>query len=142
MKTTFDLVTIVWQKLEATASLTTDPLTKLTGGIYKTRPTGSTKEDIEINSLGIPNDQLQRGIVNVNIFVPNIPVSVNGIQDLKQPNYPRLKVLTDLAIATLKDVWAGDYTFDVQQQNLIPVDDEQAAETYSNIRLEFININL
>jgi hypothetical protein len=139
MKTSYDLVNIVWQKLHSTASLVSDP-TKLTGGIYKKRPTNSNKEDIEVNSLGVTNEQLQRGVINVNVFVPNKPVDVNGIQDTQQPDFVRLKELTDLAVATLKDVNVGDYSFDIQQQNMIQ--DQDTSEYYSNIRIDFFYINL
>lgn len=136
MMTTLDLVDIVWQKLN------TSPLkTAITGGLYKhRRPAGSQNEDVVINSLPINNVQLQTGIANVNIHVPNLTIEVNGVQDSKQPNSQRLKELAEMAIEALSDVWADDYNYDVQQQMLL--EDEEAGDHYINLRIEFFNINI
>lgn len=140
MITTLDELTIIWQKLKGYAPLATDS-TKITGGFYKQkRPAGSTKEDIVVNGLGINNEQLQAGIINVNIHVPNVPVNTGSLQDTTQPNLVRLKQLTDFAVVLLNDVWVGDYHYHVQQQNLF--EDDDGSNHYSNIRLEFFNINL
>lgn len=135
MITTLDLVNLVWQRLN-----TSQLKTAINGGLYKhRRPTGSQTEDVVINSLSINNLDLQTAIVNVNIHVPNITIDVNGVQDSGQPGSERLEELTALAIPILSDVWAGDYNYDVQQQ--IIIEDQEAGDYYSNIRLEFFNIN-
>lgn len=136
MKTTFNLVDILWGKLKAS------PLaTAINGGIYKyRRPINSRKEDVLINCLPVDNNQMQQAIANVNIHVPNQVHTLNGAVDDSQPNHVRLSELADLAIAALTDVWAEDYNFDVQQQILFS--DDEANDHYINIRIEFNNINL
>lgn len=136
MITTLDLVDIIWQRLNGS------PLkTAISGGLYKhRRPAGSQTEDVVINSLPINNVQLQTGIANVNIHVPNLTIEASGVQDSKQPNSIRLQELAAIAIEALSDVWAGDYNYDVQQQTLL--EDEEAGDYYINIRIEFYNINI
>ena len=51
------------------------PISKeVAGSVYKAgqRPLNSLKEDIVINFLTGTADQIQTGVVNVNVFVPNI----------------------------------------------------------------------
>lgn len=113
--------------------------TSITGGVYKhRRPINSVTEDVVINSLGINNEKLQRGVLNVNIHVPNKILRIGGIQTTDQPDHTRLLALTTIAKDELNDIWVDDYGFDVQQDN--PIEDE--GETFTNIRLEFFNINI
>ncbi|SUJ19130.1 Uncharacterised protein [Sphingobacterium spiritivorum] len=64
------------------------------------RPTNSDKEDVTVNVLNIDFDQLQGGIINVNVFVPNPEYStiVDGknvrLRDI--PNQARIIVLSAL----------------------------------------------
>lgn len=134
MKTTLDLVDIVWQRLN------TSPLkTEINGGLFKhRRPAGSQNEDVVINALPINNLQLQSAIVNVNIHAPNLTIQVGSIQDNKQPDSERLNELTKIAVEALSEVWSDDYNYDVQQEVLI----EDEEDHYINIRLEFFNINI
>jgi hypothetical protein len=134
MITTLDIVDIGWDRLHGGILSQT-----ITGGVYKhERPINSDKEDVVINSLPINNSQMQSGVFNVNIHVPNLVLNINGNIDTTQPNHERIKQLTALAIVELTDVWLNDYNFDVQQQNVI----QDTNDTYSNIRLDFFNINI
>lgn len=47
---------------------------EVAGGLYKqgTRPFGSREEDVEVVFLTGSGGQIQEGIVNINIYVPNI----------------------------------------------------------------------
>lgn len=64
------------------------------------RPTNSDKEDVTVNVLNIDFDQLQEGIINVNVFVPNPEYTaiVDGktvrLRDI--PNQSRIIVLSTL----------------------------------------------
>lgn len=135
MKTGLDMIDIVWTMLNAS------PLQSLiTGGIFKhLRPAGGSKEDVVINSLSVTHEQLQNGIANVNIYVPNLVVNANGIQDDTQPNHSRLNELTKVAIGLLEENWMSDLNYDVQQHMLIR---EETGEHYMNIRLQFYIENL
>lgn len=118
-----------------------DVKTAISGGVYKEkRPINSTKEDVVIGCLPTNNLQLQTTVANVNIHVPNLVLNTNGIQDNTQPDFARLRTLTTLLIAKLKDQWAADYWFDVQQQNTFS--EEELNEHYSNIRVNFYSLNI
>lgn len=138
MITTFHEEDIVYQRLN-----TSTLKTAITGIIKKgKRPLNSTKEDVVINSLPINSLQLQEGIINVNIYVPNLTITIGGVQDFTQPNSARLKELTDTAVDLLNDQWpeAGDVNYTVQQQSLL--DDPDSSSHYVNIRLQFYAINV
>ncbi|WP_343302849.1 hypothetical protein AAHN97_14990 [Chitinophaga niabensis] len=138
MRTSFTAVDIVWTRLK------TSPLSAaISGGIYKHgRPLNSGKEDCVVNSLPISGAQLQEGVLNVNIHVPNIVIVSEGNQDATQPNSPRLDELTRIAIDRLTDAWeeSGDVNFTIEQQVLIQED--SINEHYSNIRLTFFSVNV
>lgn len=108
------------------------------GKIYKyQRPTGSKAEDVVINSLPLNRSALQRGILNVNLFVPNLT------SDTALPNITRLEqieTLMELVFAE-GDVWSADGThqFTIDNQNLFP---DENSQHYLNFRIEFTNVNL
>jgi hypothetical protein len=133
--TSFDYVNIVYQKLIAPTFLTA---AMLTGEVRKyNRSLDSNAEDIVINSLPVNNNQLQSGIVNVNVHVPNI--QDNGLtgQDNSQPNIKRIKEISDLVILALDNTFGSFYNCTVQQQNLIQDKDD----FFNNIRLQINSIN-
>lgn len=133
MKTTFDLVDIVWTALSATQLKQ-----QISGGIYKhLRPLNSRLEDVVINALPISADQLQQAVLNVNVHVPNIVISVNGLQDSTQPNGPRLRELGAIAITALEQLAGPGYSAQVQQQNIIQDTDDY----FNNIRIQFYIFN-
>lgn len=113
----------------------------ITGGIYKMqRPTNSVKEDIVVNSLGMLNEQLQKGVVNVNVFVPDLAVTVNGIQQ-RQPNFLRLDLLSRQVTTELRNRRdsASRFWYDYQQDRLFK--DENSDQHFINIRVAFYSIN-
>lgn len=135
MRTTFELVNIIYQKLVAYAPLTA---ANLTGEIRKQgRALNSVLEDIIINALPIDNAQLQSAVININVHVPNILVGTGEVQDESQPNLKRIKELTDLCIAAVDNSYGSFYNCSVQQQVLI----QDKSEFYNNIRLKIYSIN-
>lgn len=140
MRTTFDIVDIIYPILKNDAALTT----ALSGTVYKDgqRPIGSGKEDVSIGSLPVNGEQLQQTVVNVNIHVPNQKLLLNDVQDNTKPDLKRLKALTALVIGLVNEKYYSDYWFFVQQQQLFPEQDENANEHYSNIRLSFYSENI
>lgn len=140
-KSTLDAEDILYSYV-AESSLKT-AVTTTSGEVFKGRkPINYQKEAVEIISLPINNEDIQEGIVNINIHVPNLLINQNNVQDPSQPNHPRLQELTNLALGILNDVFipASDCGFEVMQQTLIQ--DEEGGAYYSNIRVRFYNINL
>ncbi len=134
MITTFDIENILYRKLDLSSLKTA-----ITGKIRKKeRPAGSKLEDIVVNCLPVPNDQLQRTVANVNVFVPNQVINENGVQEMVI-NHARLKTLTDSVLVLLNDVMIGDVYYEVQQQQTI--EDPESQSHFTNIRLNFYNIN-
>ena len=135
MKTTLDLVDVVWQLLNS-SSLKGE----ITGGVYKLkRPLNSAKEDVVVNSLPVSNEQLQTAIVNVNVFVIDLEVGIEGEKNTML-DIARLKQLAAMTVDILQDGIDGDYTWDVQQQTVI--EDEGNDQHFVNIRLEFFISNI
>lgn len=136
--TAFDAIDVVYQHLAS--SPVKDAIT---GNIYKLkRPINATdegKEDIVINSLGLPNKDIQQGIVNVNIYVPNLSLQINNRQDHTQQDFIRAKQLVRLVIEQLQEFYSGEYFFLYQQDN--PLQSEEG-ESATNIRVDFFSINL
>lgn len=77
----------------------------ITGQIrHNMRVLNSTKEDIIINTLYWDGDQLQSGIINVNIHVPNLKGQLaegGSAQDRTQPNIARYLELAAVAVPVL-----------------------------------------
>lgn len=132
--TSFDVVDIVYNRLKGT------PFTDaLRGKLYKmNRPIDSTLEDAVTNSLGMPGTQVQQGIVNLNLHIPNLSLMIGGKLDSSQPDYARAQTLTALAIQQVKEFYSSEYWFLFQQQNIIQSDD---TEIIVNIRIEFYSYN-
>lgn len=136
MINTLQLVDLVFLRLKGSSLESA-----ISGKLYKhKRPVNSVLEDIVVNSLPTNNLQLQSAVLNVNIFVPNLKLKINNVQDNTQPDHLRLETLCNLAVDRLKDYWQDDFNFDVQQQMLF--EDEQSGSHYINIRLDFFNINI
>ena len=134
-KTAIDVVDLMRDYLKTSPLMTYGA--KPLGGLFKyQRPEGSRSEDVVINSLPVNRTQLQRGIINVNIFVPNMT------SDSSLPNLKRLKELAELMEQSfLGEVWSvnGDYNFEIEADNLMPDENNQH---YLNFRIEFRSKNL
>jgi len=111
---------------------------KPNGTLYKNqRLVNSQLEDVVINSLSINREDIQQGVLNVNIYVPNLKISKTGSTDNSQPNMARLKYLAHLLNTYfLGEVWAEDssYVFNVQQDNIF---EDTNNQHYINFRIEF-----
>ncbi|MFN3341901.1 MAG: hypothetical protein ACK40M_04345 [Flavobacteriales bacterium] len=136
MKTTFDIDKKIWNRFSGSALAAA-----ISGDIYKMRrPAGSNLEDIVINNLGLPNQDLQRGIWNVNIFVPNLEVESGSVNDDSIPDTARLEELARLGVDLFDDVQDGDVYYSVQQQQTIF--DSETKEHFVNIRIDVITENV
>jgi hypothetical protein len=134
VKTDFEQVDILYDDLVSAGIKN-----QISGDVYKYKiPAGeSDKENIVVNSLPVTIGQLQNGTANVNIHVPNIHISDNGIED-SVPNNTRLKELTDFVVNALLQKFGSGYSYFIQQQNII----EDIGNYFSNIRVEFVFINV
>lgn len=131
MRTIYDAKDLVVQRLIATVK------PHISGAIYRDRRlSGSTKEDIVVNSLPMTSDFHQIGVLNVNVYVPFITVT-SGTVTQYQPNNTRLKALASIVQQALHEYYGSDYNFYVE--NMTDYEEEAEKATFINFR---IRINL
>lgn len=133
MKDVSQAIDIVWRDLTSAGIGNAGKIFKIT------RALNSRSEDIVINALPISEGTLQRCYINVNVYVNNLKLNIDGQADNTLPNTVRLKELTSAVISALEEVSADDHYYFVQQQAIIR--DEQIGQHYSNIRIEFYFTN-
>lgn len=130
MKTTFEPLIILYHLFVGS------PVdSAITGGIYQMkRPSGSTLEDVVINSLPISGTQIQQVVANVNLYVPDLKLTLKG-KPQQMPDMNRLNELATLAIPLIKEHYQGNYQFWLVGQTVI--EEPETGQHYVNLRVEF-----
>lgn len=107
----------------------------ISGGIHpRKRPKNSDKEDIVIGGISFSGDSVQRGTINVNIYIPEISVKIdNEIQ--AQPNGPRMREIEAVAIPLLRELYFGG-DCSVWSTGYTEIKEPELAVWKVNIRLE------
>ena len=103
----------------------------ISGVIQPRRPINSEKEDISINSLFVTLDQLQKGIINVNVNVPNLSVKQNGLIDTEFPDYNRINTITKEVIDVIDNYVGEEIYLNIEQTIMI----EEKGSSCMNIRV-------
>lgn len=106
----------------------------ISGGVYiMKRPTSSTKEDVVVNTITISQEYYpQIAACNVNIHVPDMVVTIGGVQQT-MPNIARLKVLSEMAVNALRLAKIDGTALSVEFQKII--EEEDIKQSYTNIRI-------
>ncbi len=126
MKTQFDAINILFQIVNSSSLKST-----INGTVNKLkRPAGSDKEDVVINAITLGDTNLQEGVFNVNIYVPNIQVQKSSL-----PNTVRLQALSVLALTALEEVSGDNYSFFVSSQSIF--EEVDINYHFFNFRIEF-----
>lgn len=139
--TSIDAVNVLFQTIKN--SVLFSDINKPNGKLCKLeRPLDSELEDVVINIITLGRDDVQEGVLNVNVFVPNLKFD-DRKKDKAQPDTARLNYLLKLAITALgegDEIWepTGQYCFKLQQETVFPDENNQH---YINIRVEFYSIN-
>lgn len=124
MRTTFDAIDIIYSVINNSSLKTA-----VNGTINKLkRQTGSTKEDIVINSIALNDTNLQEGVFNVNIYVPNITINGSSL-----PNTVRLKALSEEAKELFQEINGSYYNIWLSEQFIF--EDVSTSFHYINLRL-------
>ncbi|MCC8154806.1 MAG: hypothetical protein LIP01_11775 [Tannerellaceae bacterium] len=108
---------------------------KVSGNVYRKgmRPKNSEKEDIVVKFLTGLDDQIQTGIVVINIYIPDI--SVQGYEDPVE-NIARVAVLQMLVIKMVGSFKSSEYLFEMDTTpQSIPSED--IGEHFIYIRLRY-----
>lgn len=112
--------------------------TVINGDVYLagTRPLNSSKNDIVIASLAVPNETLQSSVILVQIFAKDLFLNNNYL-----PDYTTLKNATKLLTPLFKDLYLNNEKthIDIEYQRDYKVDGVQ--EWVSVIRLKTRTIN-
>ena len=131
MKTALTAQETIFQRLIQSGVKNTSAIT---GGIFKNRrPKDSQKEDIVVRALTMNAEQIQEGVINVNIHVPNLKLS----SDSTQPDETRFKAITEIVLAALNDYRGFDYWFTIKVPGLLYPDGDN---WFSNIQVEFTSL--
>ncbi len=139
-KTSLGVVNILVSYIKNKADFWNDAK-KPNGGLYKfQRPNNSVSEDIVVNSLPLNREAVQEGILNVNLYVPNL-VFADRPDDKSQPDTARLTYLANLFNTHFGEFDGdnGNYTFIIQQDNIFQDENNQH---YINFRIEFSSVNI
>lgn len=102
------------------------------------RPLNSRAEDVVINSLTLERDDIDEGVFNVNVCVPNL-VFPDNPEDKSRPDTKRIDYLSELgnrALGEGEEVWdpLGNWCFKLQQDQLV---EDTNNQHYINFRVEF-----
>lgn len=97
------------------------------------RPKDSLREDIVVGVLTMSAEQVQEGVFNVNIHVPNLKLK----NDSTQPDIERFKVITAAVVAALGNFYGFDYNFDVSTTG-IPYRD--GTDWFVNVRVIYTSL--
>lgn len=98
------------------------------------RPANSNREDIVVNSLALTNQQLQKGVVNVNIHVPNASVVVDSVTDNTLPDLAKMHAIEQAVIPLLEARWEDSFHTDIDEPGQ-PFQD--GTNWYLNIRVNY-----
>lgn len=109
----------------------------ITGSIYlMERPKNSQKSDVVLNALPITNEQLQRGVFNVNIHAPNLKnIIIDGLPDETQPDIETLYAASNVVTPLLDNVFIGDHKMWIANPPF-PIKDTDGT-WYLNIRVNY-----
>ncbi len=102
------------------------------------RPQNSKKEDVVLNALTLTNETVQEGIINMNVYVPNLSLPTDPV-DNTQADWKRLKYLAALAVEAIKETYGEDYNFGLQQ--IVGPMEDAGNQHYLNLRIEFNAVN-
>lgn len=98
-------------------------------------PKGSTGEFVVINTIGNQIIRTQVATVNVNIYVPDQKVTINGVAQ-RVSNETRLRALSEVAIKEVS-TFSGRRFFDVTAEDVI--EEEEIEYSFVNIKCQFYN---
>ena len=127
--------------------LMTDPKRPNGTLLMTQRPANSDKEDVIVRTLALTAHDMQKGTINVNIFVPNKLYTVTaGGEKLTmrdQPDLHRLNELSALVKESIEGfVWDKDYGYGFEIAHVITFPDADSNSHFINVRLNLIAVGV
>jgi hypothetical protein len=101
---------------------------------YIPRKGGSASEDCIISVLDGYNGQIQKCIVNVNVYVPNIDSDGESVEDIT-----RTKLLAKVCETALECVYGDGFIIRLEKQRIMPVNGKDEHVINNRIRYNFNN---
>lgn len=116
---------------------------KPNGSIYKDeRPAGSLLEDLVVLALSFDREDVQQGVLKLNIYVPNL-VFPDRPEDKYLPDTVRMLYLSRLANTALgegEEIWdpSGKFCFEILMDK---IEHNETREHYVSFDIQFYAIN-
>lgn len=104
------------------------------------RPDDHKTECIVLKSLPITGAQLQTGIVNVNIHVPNLKTTIQNQPSKSIPNRIRIKEIADQVTSIIEDAAINNTVTGIE--NITLLGEPDLNEHFLNIRVRINSANL
>lgn len=137
MKTSIDILDEVYQLLDVPQVYAA----MMSGDVFPVRkPDNYRGECIVINCLALTADQLQVSVVNVNIYAPNLKLTINGQTESSQPDRVRINTIAKTVTPILENGLINNMVTAIEAITLLP--EENFNEHYLNIRVRIHSINL
>lgn len=137
MKTTIDIVD------EGLALVNVPAVTDVLGSAAifpDTRPDNHQGDCIILNCLPATAGQLQTAVLNINICVKNLQLTIAGQPDNSQPNRQRLNEIAKPILVIMKNAVINDMVTEIENVAVYP--DKEAKEHFLNIRVRIYSANL
>ncbi|OLY92507.1 hypothetical protein SAMN05444008_102373 [Cnuella takakiae] len=135
MKTTLHFVDKAYERVKASQLAQV-----VSGSVFKyQKPKGWAGEAVVINSLPVSAEQVQTGLININVFVPDLKLTIGAQGPELQPNTARLSELADMAVETLKSWYQDGTDYSIEAQSLIK--DDEGDNHYINFRVRVYALN-
>lgn len=111
------------------------------GGMYRegTRPRDSKAEDLVVRFTTADAEQFQTGVVTLNIYVPDLPTSENGVNVVDSERCEEIEELAAQTVKTLK-AYRSDYLFKLRE-SIHTQRDEDIDQSFVVVRLRFKHIS-
>lgn len=112
--------------------------TLITGDVYLSddRPLNSGLEDVEINTIAMTQEPYpQEGVMNLNIYVPDMAVSIGGVNQYKS-NKNRLQAIIEVVKGLINEQSNKNLALTITNELLIS--EKSIRQSFINLRIEFI----
>lgn len=118
------------------AIVNNSPIKDLISGSVKMTPraTKSKVEDCIISVLDSDNAQIQKSIVNINVYVPNITSGGESVGNLK-----RISLLSRACWSVLKSGFGNGFMYKLEKQRSLPVSGKDEHVINNRIRYKYLN---
>lgn len=135
MKTNIHLVDSVYNLVN------TPEVKHVVSDIFKHKmPVNHRKACLVIVSLPVSGSALQEAVVNLNIYLPNQKLKIDGMSDNTQPDAKGFKMITDVVLPLVEAAFIDDCDIEVQSMSLLEEPDISAH--FLNIRLSINSPNI